>query len=632
MNCTLKVLIILLFEAGHLLAQSNSSIATLKPSFVNFSPTKLRVYLKELPSEEEKSRSIFLWISHNIKYDLKRIVNHNEEIVPIKKILQSKKADMHGYANLFHTLCGEAGLKSFIIPGYLKPPSLDVKEKFYTQNHFWNAFKVEDKWFLVDLPFSAGAIDTKNRGVRKFLYRTFKVPYLDNKIEFRKKFTEEYFKVAPESFVTTHLPTDSMWQLLTCPVPMKVFEDTVKNSITKYLITRKTDGDSCINFDQKIDRLITESLLEQVKITGENSYRFANANNRILANAYFFYGANLIGDYANYDKINKTVQKERLKEGQKYIVRSLPYYKNFKRDNKAIQAFQTKKNEKRHKLVMDANKKFISENNKNLTANSRTKAKKEIANEKIDKNIEKLLLKSRAQAKYASKGGSVASRDTQLKNLKVWGDSIVYNAAVIKSLSDSISVLEDMSSSNYRLLFDMYSTSSKTIQKNINAHMSLQPDEVIEEGIAELQQIKKGIAGAKKDNAKIKSSFRSIELQMNKASIEFNKLVVKFENVVKQMNLPADAMPQLEMINNHELKALSLSKEREYNKLDLVMMRSENKWIKNENKLLSAEGKAEGNRFAFVKYRIDYRYKLYEERTDKKIEAGQHYSKSIVRD
>src|SRR5205085_4114525 len=103
-----------------------------------------------LNSDKEKVIIIHSWITHNIKYDLKKFSSYDFSRDDIDKILKRKKAICVGYADLFNELCRLSGIESVSISGYIKNPYVDVNDKFYLDEHMWNAVKIDDEWKLVD--------------------------------------------------------------------------------------------------------------------------------------------------------------------------------------------------------------------------------------------------------------------------------------------------------------------------------------------------------------------------------------------------------------------------------------------------------------------------------------------------
>lgn len=164
---------------------------------------KLGKYLIQ-PSNNEKQRfrSIYLWLIHQIDYDLKALKNRrinrsNDDI------LRRKKAICWGYATLLKALCKEANIKVEIISGYVKT-DLEKAPFLKYPNHAWNAVQLEGQWYLVDATWDSNLLGTES--------------------SFYKKFQEDYYLCEPTHFITNHLPATPQWQLLNCPITIDHFQ------------------------------------------------------------------------------------------------------------------------------------------------------------------------------------------------------------------------------------------------------------------------------------------------------------------------------------------------------------------------------------------------------------------------
>lgn len=165
-------------------------------------------YLIE-PAENdlEKTRAIFVWITHNIRYDVEAVAwgGKRPDQKEVQRTLKSRKAVCEGYSVLFKAMCDLAGLKSEVIVGWSKSADGKVSQP---GRHAWNVVSVDDQWHPLDLTWGAGGVGRKP-GKGKGFFREFK---------------EQYFLSNPTDFVIRHLPADPMWQLLDCPIALKDFK------------------------------------------------------------------------------------------------------------------------------------------------------------------------------------------------------------------------------------------------------------------------------------------------------------------------------------------------------------------------------------------------------------------------
>lgn len=149
---------------------------------------------KNIPSEEQKAKAIFLWIAKNITYDnelhnsksLQKTIYTSEENV-IRQVLVRKKALCGGYAFLFEKICKEAGLEAAVIHGYSNEFATTSKRN--KPNHTWNAVKLNGKWQLLDITWANS--HKRDEGPNLF-----------------------WFKTPATDFIKTHRPEDRKWTLI----------------------------------------------------------------------------------------------------------------------------------------------------------------------------------------------------------------------------------------------------------------------------------------------------------------------------------------------------------------------------------------------------------------------------------
>ena len=166
-----------------------------------------------LPTDVERFRSIYYWVTHNIKgdYDMmykndrarKRLNSDanglqqwNTEFTRevFTKLLEDKTTLCTGYAYLIKELSNLAGLECEIINGYGPTNKLKFNE-LNGPNHSWNAIKLNGKWYLCDPTWSAGFTNLS----------TFLFEY---------RFDESLFLMEPSEFFEDHKPVDAQWSLL----------------------------------------------------------------------------------------------------------------------------------------------------------------------------------------------------------------------------------------------------------------------------------------------------------------------------------------------------------------------------------------------------------------------------------
>lgn len=98
-----------------------------------------------------------------------------------------------GYANLFHAMAQEVGMRSLVVVGDTRKRDGEISG----EGHAWNAVEIEDGWYLVDVTWDAGHLD----GSR-----------------FERNYRTDYLFTPPEIFRADHLPDDPDWQLHETPI------------------------------------------------------------------------------------------------------------------------------------------------------------------------------------------------------------------------------------------------------------------------------------------------------------------------------------------------------------------------------------------------------------------------------
>lgn len=210
-------------------------------------------------TDQEKARVLASFVAYQVQKngyalnELKKASARNREakIVPTGDILKTRLGTSFDYAELYQQLCTAAGLKAVVINGYAgmnvrKPsrsnPKLEVVQHALQQNGIlpnydmqqyeaaWNAVYVDKKWILVDTYWMSGhdeafvGREMKNeRDMNRFLkQRSIRQPSLSD-LTRNKTIDNDFFDAKPRTFVKTHYPFDSAWQLLSVPVSLSSF-------------------------------------------------------------------------------------------------------------------------------------------------------------------------------------------------------------------------------------------------------------------------------------------------------------------------------------------------------------------------------------------------------------------------
>lgn len=165
---------------------------------------------KDFPSDVDKFRCIFKWITDNVSYDLDLFHESNQKNKEYrfqrnklkkwnkqfnkkltKHLIQKKSTICSGYASLLKELCQYAGISCEIISGYGRP-YFPIGSG--SVNHAWNAVRLNDRWYLCDPTWASGYVD-------------------EDELHFTRNFNKNYFLTDPPLFSADHFPSDPNWFL-----------------------------------------------------------------------------------------------------------------------------------------------------------------------------------------------------------------------------------------------------------------------------------------------------------------------------------------------------------------------------------------------------------------------------------
>ena len=176
----------------------------------------------DFDNDSAKIRAVFIWLSENIRYDLKEFYNpttkrisfqYKDEAEKQLKLQQikdqivnetftKKKSVCEGYAQSFKKICDLLGIEATVIKGYARSFTNDIGKSPTNSNHAWNAVKLNGKWRLIDATWAAGyAIN--NRWI--------------------KHYNNYYFYPNPLNLLRSHLPDETTWQMVEKPISSKTY-------------------------------------------------------------------------------------------------------------------------------------------------------------------------------------------------------------------------------------------------------------------------------------------------------------------------------------------------------------------------------------------------------------------------
>ncbi|KAF2689240.1 hypothetical protein K458DRAFT_413535 [Lentithecium fluviatile CBS 122367] len=148
------------------------------------------------PSATDKARAIFVWLHHNVDYDVHSFFNGTVSGTTPERTITSGLAVCEGYAGLFAALALKAGLECVVVSGHgkgfghnaLKPG--DPLPPFKC-GHAWNAVRIDNgEWKLCDPCWGAGNVSGKN---------------------YNRKFKPSEFTKSNDDFGYKHFPSDKAY-------------------------------------------------------------------------------------------------------------------------------------------------------------------------------------------------------------------------------------------------------------------------------------------------------------------------------------------------------------------------------------------------------------------------------------
>jgi transglutaminase-like putative cysteine protease len=145
----------------------------------------------------EKARILHDWTALNISYDWKNYLANTIPPQLVENVVKNRKGVCEGYAEVYRSLCLLAGIECEKISGYARGYELlSGKPQDTTKsNHAWNALKLADAWYLVDVTWDSPSQGDSPNGTRPL--------------------STAYFLQRPEFMIYQHFPTDAVWQLIT---------------------------------------------------------------------------------------------------------------------------------------------------------------------------------------------------------------------------------------------------------------------------------------------------------------------------------------------------------------------------------------------------------------------------------
>lgn len=212
------------------------------------------------PAEDDRARAAFVWVVRNIRYDVENryvLDLRPEHPTTVQETMDKRRGVCRHYAELYSVLANQAGVLTYVVTGYtsLRDPL----------GHAWCASRIAGQWWLMDPTWAAG--------------------HLENE-KFTPHFNNEYFRVAPAVFITTHMPFDPLWQLLPAPRTPQQFQQGTRPATPSFPFVF---ADSVAAYArQSPDEQLRAAArrVEQNGVKNDLTYNFLLSNRQLLSNRF----------------------------------------------------------------------------------------------------------------------------------------------------------------------------------------------------------------------------------------------------------------------------------------------------------------------------------------------------------
>ncbi len=425
---------------------------TTRVSFFNSrNPEKLALKLTEnLNDDSEKVKAIHCWITHHIKYDVKKSGKYDFSRVPVETILKKRKAICTGYTDLFNELCKQAGIVSTEVPGYTKGLLTDLNDHFYLDEHIWNAVYINNEWKYIDNTWDAGYVINHKRTIwGAFVYFFSGGKYDRFKIKPRFKFRPvlDYYYKDANAFNYDHFPANPLWQLASPALSIKDFE----TDSSFYLRKKNETGILSDNAQLNEERLASISKPESEKLVenGKSIYVFNNKNPYTLAVGELLSAFEMYERLSNPNNNNET-PKQKTKEGIYSNLKSAKIHYDSSIYQLGIQKEELKYNNRRKHEILGFQ-------NKDLIASARRIEKKMESTPKtvIKVKLDLKLINKKNRSRYhdfiKSKKVFNTTKTTQFSK----SDSLDAETKIL-NYNDSLRIINELLFNQFALLDSLY--------------------------------------------------------------------------------------------------------------------------------------------------------------------------------
>lgn len=252
-------------------------------------------------SQYEQARSIYNWITSNIRYDVKSLKSHDYTNHSPEEILARRKGVCADYARLYTAMCQSAGIECYPVPAYSKGYGYYTGKPLTHADHMINVFYTDSLWHLVDATWGSGAVYSVVPAVLQTLQKlTGGAVPAPAKIKFERLPNLYYFDISPEAYVQIQYPLDPKWLLSENPMSFIHFETDSLPLIQAY-----------VNYNSEIEAVRHSDEYQLLKHDAENGIRFNTKNHFDLASGYHLVSL-------SYD-IDREITESNLWQFEKYL-------------------------------------------------------------------------------------------------------------------------------------------------------------------------------------------------------------------------------------------------------------------------------------------------------------------------
>lgn len=218
-------------------------------------------------------------------------MSHRVNRWSLKKIFRKRKALCKEYTFLFDAMCRQNNITSLTVNGYSKSMMADESDVFFTEDHCWNVFKADSRWYLSDLTWAGGYLLIHYSPLYAWQYH-LKIRKFPFKITYKRSFDSScVFNRGSESWLFHH-PNDPNYQLLKRPFELQDFENLVfrPDTLRQYFEKNKDNSSGDCEYCE------TQALLQEDKRNYSESLTHLKDNPR---NTFSF-----LHHFVAYDKGN----------------------------------------------------------------------------------------------------------------------------------------------------------------------------------------------------------------------------------------------------------------------------------------------------------------------------------------